>query len=82
MSKIAEKLRELQVKIGTDKVAHFATCYLLNDQLHRYTGLSCFETVLIVSAIGLLKEVLVDSKFDRGDLIADVLGALFYEVTF
>ena len=72
----------LQDRIGTDKAAHFAVSYLLNDTLYRYTKMTQLERFLTVAAIGAAKEKFVDSHFDKGDFAADMLGAICYEIRF
>ncbi len=71
----------LQDRIGTDKCAHFAVSYVINDQLHRNTKLTPLERFGVVAAIGAVKE-LTDDHWDSKDFAADCAGALFYEVKF
>jgi hypothetical protein len=73
---------EIQDNVGADRAAHFAVCYLINDQLARHTKMSALERFLTVAAIGAAKEALIDDHFDRGDMAADCLGALCYEIKF
>ena len=75
-------LHEIQDNVGADRAAHFAVCYLINDQLARHTKMSALERFLTVAAIGAAKEALIDDKWDRGDFAADCLGALCYEIKF
>lgn len=67
--------------IPLDKQAHAMGGYIINDQLKRNTKLSTLERILVVTAIGTLKE-LTDSKFDSKDLLSTVAGGIFYEVKF
>jgi hypothetical protein len=73
---------DLQDKVGADRAAHFAVCYLINDQLARHTKMSALERFLTVAAIGAAKEVFIDKQWDNGDFAADCLGALVYEIKF
>jgi hypothetical protein len=64
---------------GDDKVAHFGTGYIINDQLQRNTKATFAERLLIITTIGTLKEA-TDSRFDWRDLGATVAGGLAREI--
>lgn len=66
-----------------DKVAHFTICVILIfifDILFKFTIIAPFISFIFVIIIGVLKEI-YDFKnggiFDKNDLLADILGAIF-----
>ena len=40
--------------------------------------LPLWVTIVAVALIGIIKEIYIDEKPDKGDLIADAVGILFY----
>ena len=71
----ASPLQSIQDKIGMDKIAHFGAGYIIDNELKRYTKMTDFERVMTVAAVATIKEA-TDSKFDKNDIFATVLGAL------
>lgn len=78
----ANVIHDIQDNVGADRAAHFAVCYLINDQLARHTKMSALERFLTVAAIGAVKEAVIDERWDSGDFAADCLGAICYEIKF
>lgn len=68
--------------VETDKVAHFALSYTINDQLQRKAGFNRFWAGFTTLAIGAVKEGIVDSHWDSKDFGANCMGVFFYQVTF
>lgn len=61
-------------KIGMDKIAHFFGCAFLTLLLLNL-GFGILLASSVVLFIGIAKELL-DSKFDKKDLLADIFGIL------
>lgn len=78
----ANSLHDIQDNIQSDKALHFATGYIISDQLQRNAGCSALEAFLITSAIAWGKEKLVDDSVDNNDAYATMAGSLFYQVNF
>lgn len=74
---------EIAERIEKDKLLHFTFSMIVMRLLLAVVSksfFSCFLTAIIVLSVGFLKE-LYDKKrgqkFDKNDLIADLLGVLF-----
>lgn len=78
----ANSLHDIQDSIPTDKALHFATGYIISDQLQRNVGCSAFEAFLITSAIAWSKEKFVDDHVDNADALSTMAGGLFYQIKF
>lgn len=79
---LASGLHDIQDKIQTDKALHFASGYIISDQLQRNAGFSSFEAILTTIAIAYIKEKCVDDTFSKADIGATVGGALMYQIKF
>ena len=79
VDKIKDFVKNLQTKIGTDKVAHFGVCYFQTDLFIRGFGFPIVMSALIVMLIAFFKEY-VDDVFSMDDLYADLLGIVLYMI--
>ncbi len=79
---LANDLHDIQDKIPTDKALHFATGYIISDQLQRNMHCSALEAFLITAGIAWLKEKYVDDHVDNEDAYATMAGATMYEIKF
>ena len=71
-----KKLNELISKVGYDKVAHFAIAGWLVSAASAY-GFKWMAIVFVcVMLLSVIKEALLDEKFDWGDIVAACLGML------
>ena len=68
--------RKLQASFQPDKINHFAISYILMHIINLFLPL--WVTIVAVALIGIIKEIYIDEKPDKGDLIADAVGILFY----
>lgn len=73
---------DVQSNIGEDKFAHAGISYIICDQLHRNAGFNDFWAAVTTLAIGYGKEKLIDGEFSAGDMIADGVGVLMYQIKF
>lgn len=80
-------MKKLVNKFGIDKITHFLAgafiAFGINTLAILQEGMigdwmsvaMCTCGVIVAAIIALFKETLIDSKWDRGDFIATVLGA-------
>ena len=78
----ANDLHDIQDSIPTDKALHFATGYIISDQLQRNAKCSPIEAFLITSAIAWAKEKWVDDHVNNNDAYVTMIGSLFYQIKF
>ena len=78
----ANALHDIQDSIPTDKALHFASGYIIQDQLQRNAHCSAFEAFLITSGIAWAKEKWVDDHVDNADAYTTMTGSLFYQIKF
>lgn len=71
-----KKLNELISKVGYDKVAHFAIAGWAVSAASAY-GFKWMAIVFVcVMLLSVIKEALLDEKFDWGDIVSAFLGML------
>jgi len=70
--------RKLQASFAPDKINHFGISYILMHIINFFLPLPV--TIIAVALIGIIKEIYIDEKPDKGDLIADAVGILFYTI--
>lgn len=68
--------------VDVDRFAHAGVSYIINDQLRRNAHFNPFWAATATLAIGAAKEAFIDDHFDRGDMAADAVGVLMYQVKF
>lgn len=73
-----EFFRKLQASFASDKINHFGISYILMHIINFFIPL--LVTIVAVALIGIIKEIYIDEKPDKGDLIADAVGILFYTI--
>lgn len=78
----AGTLHDLQDNIGEDKFAHAGVSYIVCDQLHRNAGFNDFWAAFTTLALGYAKEKLIDKDYDGGDMMANGIGVLMYQIKF
>ena len=78
----ANPFHDFQRNVGEDKFAHAGRSYIICDQLHRNAGFNDFWAAVTTLVIGYGKEKLIDSEFSAGDMIADGVGVLMYQIKF
>ena len=63
------------MKIQKDKILHFIISFVLMFIAYYFVQ-NILISGVIVLAIGLFKEIVIDDIFGKGDLIADIVGIL------